>query len=132
MSDGAAAGAGQSRRLLGFQDYGSPGTCRGGLMSADDQALVAPNADLTLTAPEPVAAVAPPKAAGMVPIDASALPALDEKVAAYVESIVSLDVHSPAFSQKASDVRQMGDADIKASADTSNRLLASPVRAMQK
>ncbi|MDQ1379728.1 MAG: hypothetical protein QOJ71_447 [Actinomycetota bacterium] len=100
-------------------------------MSADDQALIAPNADLTLTAPEPVAAVAPPKAAGMVQIDASALPALDEKVAAYVESIVSLDVHSPAFSQKAADVRQMGDADIKASADSSNRLLASPVRAMQ-
>jgi uncharacterized protein YaaN involved in tellurite resistance len=102
------------------------------MMSADDQALVSPNADLTLTAAEPVAAVAPPKAAGMVPIDPSALPALDEKVAAYVESIVNLDVHSPAFAQKAADVRQMGDDDIKASADTSNRLLASPVRAMRQ
>ncbi len=101
-------------------------------MSADAQALTPPNAELTLAAPEPVAAVAPQKAAGMVPIDAAALPALDQKVAEYVESIVALDVHSPAFSQKAADVRQMGDADIKASADTSNRLLSSPVRAMQK
>ena len=81
-------------------------------MSAEGQALTPPTAELTLTAPEPVAAVAPPKAAGKDPIDASALPALDEKVAAYVDSIVSLDVHSPAFSQKAADVRQMGDADI--------------------
>jgi len=101
-------------------------------MSTEPEALTSPSADLTLTAPTPVAAVAPQKAAGMVPIDAAALPALDEKVAAYVESIVALDVHSPAFSQKAADVRQMGDEDIKASADTSNRLLSSPVRAMQK
>jgi uncharacterized protein YaaN involved in tellurite resistance len=101
-------------------------------MSAEAEALTPPNAELTLAAPEPVAAVAPQKAAGMVPIDAAALPALDQKVAEYVESIVALDVHSPAFSEKAADVRQMGDADIRASADTSNRLLASPVRAMQK
>jgi uncharacterized protein YaaN involved in tellurite resistance len=101
-------------------------------MSPESVALTPPNAELTLAPPEPVAAVAPQKAAGMVPIDAAALPALDQKVADYVESIVALDVHSPAFSQKAADVRQMGDADIKASADTSNRLLSSPVRAMQK
>lgn len=101
-------------------------------MSAEPETLTSPGAELTLTAPAPVAAVAPQKAAGMVPIDAAALPALDEKVAAYVESIVALDVHSPAFSQKAADVRQMGDDDIKASADTSNRLLAAPIRAMQK
>ncbi|MDQ1461242.1 MAG: hypothetical protein QOI08_2726 [Actinomycetota bacterium] len=99
-------------------------------MNAEGEALTPPTAELTLTAPEPVAAVAPPKAAGMVPIDASALPALDEKVAEYVESIVALDVHSPAFSQQAADVRQMGDAEIQASAETSNRLLSSPVRAM--
>jgi uncharacterized protein YaaN involved in tellurite resistance len=101
-------------------------------MSAEAEALTPPNAELTLAAPEPVAAVAPQKAAGMVPIDAAALPGLDQKVAEYVTSIVALDTHSPAFAQKAADVRQMGDADIKASADTSNRLLSSPVRAMQK
>jgi uncharacterized protein YaaN involved in tellurite resistance len=107
-------------------------TAKEHVMSVETEALTPPNAELTLAAPEPVSAVAPQKAAGMVPIDVAALPALDQKVAEYVESIVSLDVHSPAFSQKAADVRQMGDADIKASADTSNRLLSSPVRAMQK
>ena len=68
----------------------------------------------------------------MVPIDAAALPGLDAKVGEYVESIVTLDVHSPAFAAKAGDVRSMGDDDIRAAADTSNRLLASPVRAMQQ
>ncbi len=68
----------------------------------------------------------------MVPIDAAALPGLDAKVAEYVESIVTLDVHSPAFATKAGDVRSMGDDDIRAAADTSNRLLSSPVRAMQQ
>jgi uncharacterized protein YaaN involved in tellurite resistance len=101
-------------------------------MSADTETLTPPNAALTLIPPVPVAAVAPQKAAGMVPIDPAVLPALDQKVADYVDSIVALDVHSPAFSEKAADVREMGDADIKASADTSNRLLSSPVRAMQK
>ena len=76
--------------------------------------------------------MAPTKAEGMVPIDPAALPGLDAKVQEYVESIVTLDVHSPAFATKAGDVRSMGDDDIRAAADTSNRLLASPVRAMQQ
>ena len=56
-----------------------------------------------------MAAVEPVKAGGMVPIPAAALPALDEKVTSYVDSIVALDVHSPAFTAKADDVRTMGD-----------------------
>ena len=43
----------------------------------------------------------------------------------------TLDVHSPAFAAKAGDVASMGDDDIRAAAETSNRLLSSPVRAMQ-
>jgi uncharacterized protein YaaN involved in tellurite resistance len=75
--------------------------------------------------------VATAKAEGMVPIDPAALPGLDAKVNEYVDSIVALDVHSPAFTAKAGDVRSMGDDDIRAAADTSNRLLATPVRTMQ-
>jgi uncharacterized protein YaaN involved in tellurite resistance len=91
-----------------------------------------PPATLTLEAPQPVAPVETEKAGGMVPIPAEALPALDEKVKAYVDSVAQLDIHSPAFTAKADDVRAMGDADIKASADTSNKLLQSPVKAMQQ
>ena len=98
----------------------------------DAAAALTPPTELTLEAPTPVAAVEPVKAGGMVPIPAAALPALDEKVTSYVDSIVALDVHSPAFTAKADDVRSMGEADIRASADTSNKLLQSPVRAMQQ
>jgi uncharacterized protein YaaN involved in tellurite resistance len=95
-------------------------------------AALTPPSGLTLQAPEPVAEVAPQKAGGMVPIPGAALPGLDAKVQDYVDSITTLDVHSPAFTAKADDVRAMGNDEIRASADTSNKLLQSPVRAMQK
>ena len=101
------------------------------MSDAANQTLTAPAGNLTLEAPSPVAAVPTSTAGGMVPIDKAALPALDQKVADYVDSIVALDVHSPAFSAKAGDVRAMGDDDIRAAAETSNRLLSAPVRAMQ-
>ncbi len=104
-------------------------------MSVTPESLTPPaaaSAELTLTPPAPVAAVAPAQAEGMVPIDAAAVPGLDAKVAEYVDGIVDLDVHSPAFAAKAGDVASMGDDDIRAAAETSNRLLASPVRAMQQ
>lgn len=101
-------------------------------MAEANAALTPPAATsgLQLTAPEPVAAVAPEKAGGMVPLDQAALPALDEKVADYVTSIVTLDTNSPEFSAKAADVRSMGDDEIRGAAETSNRLLQMPVRAM--
>jgi uncharacterized protein YaaN involved in tellurite resistance len=101
-------------------------------MSDTAAAALTPPSELTLQAPEPVKPVETTKAGGMVPVPAAALPALDEKVAAYVDSVVTLDVHSPAFTAKADDVRTMGNDEIRASAETSNKLLASPVRAMQK
>jgi uncharacterized protein YaaN involved in tellurite resistance len=101
-------------------------------MSDSTAAALTPPSELTLQAPEPVKSVEPAKAGGMVPIPPAALPALDQKVADYADSIVSLDVHSPAFTAKADDVRTMGNDEIRASAETSNKLLASPVRAMQK
>jgi uncharacterized protein YaaN involved in tellurite resistance len=88
--------------------------------------------ELTLDAPKAVEAVPTDKAGGMVPVDPATLPALDAKVSEYVESILALDVNSPAFAAKAGDVRSMGDDDIRAAADTSNRLLAEPVRAMER
>ena len=103
-------------------------------MNATPESLTPPSAasaSLTLTAPDPVKAVAPAQADGMVAIDTTAIPGLDAKVAEYVDGIVALDVHSPAFAAKAGDVAAMGDEDIRASANMSNRLLASPVRALK-
>src|SRR5262245_32183323 len=92
----------------------------------------AETATLTLTPPEPVAPVATEKAGGMVPLDQAALPGLDQKVDDYVNSVITLDPHSPAFAAKADDIRSMGDSDIRAAAETSNNLLQAPMRAMSK
>ncbi|MGN6634976.1 MAG: toxic anion resistance protein [Oryzihumus sp.] len=88
---------------------------------------------LTLTAPappQPVAATAAPRLAPAV--DAAALPGLDAKVDSYLGSLLAAAPRSPEFTAKATDVRTMGDEDIRRTAETSNRLLSSPVRAMKE
>jgi uncharacterized protein YaaN involved in tellurite resistance len=86
---------------------------------------------LTLTAPEPPPTVARTQAPELAPaVDAAALPGLDAKVDDYVTSLMASDPKSPEFARKSDDVRTMGDADIRAAADTSNRLLQVPVRAL--
>jgi uncharacterized protein YaaN involved in tellurite resistance len=101
-------------------------------MTATGAAVPAPGtSDLTLTPPAPVAAVAPDRATGLVHVDPKAVAALDGKVAAYVDSLLSLDVHAPAFDTKITEIRTMGDNDIRAAAGESNRLLAAPLRTAQ-
>jgi len=89
-------------------------------------------AQLTLEAPQPVAAIAPAKAGGMVPLDQAALPGLNEKVNEFVDSLTKLDPHTPAFTAKAEEIRTMGDSDIRAAAEVSNRMLQSPLRRVDK
>jgi uncharacterized protein YaaN involved in tellurite resistance len=85
-----------------------------------------------LTAPEPAAPVAATAAPRMAPqVDAAKLPGLEGKVDAYLGSIMAVEPNSPEFAAKAADVRAMGDADIRRAAETSNRLLKSPVKALQ-
>lgn len=92
----------------------------------------AASATLTLTPPAPVEAIATTAAGAMAPLDQAALPALDAKVTGYVDSLLALDVHSPEFTAKTNDVQNMGAEEITAAAETSNRLLQSPVRAMKE
>ena len=67
-------------------------------MTATGPALTPPaTTELTLNPPEAVAPVAQEKAGGMVPVDPASMPALDAKVAEYVDAVLALDVHSPAF-----------------------------------
>ena len=97
-------------------------------------ALQPPTASpLTLTAPEPPPAVATTQAPEMAPaVDAAALPGLDAKVDGYITSLLASDPKSPEFARKSDDVRTMGDSDIRAAADTSNRLLQVPVKALNE
>src|SRR5262245_55733231 len=89
-------------------------------------------AELTLAKPEAVTAVAPAASAQMVPLDAAVLPGLDKMAAEYVDSLVTLDEKTPEFTAKTESIRTMGDDDIRAAAEVSNRLLESPVKDMGK
>lgn len=88
---------------------------------------------LTLTPPAPPQAIAATQAPKLAPqINPAALPGLDSKVDAYLTSLMAAKPNSPEYSAKAEDVRTMGDADIRRAAETSNRLLRTPVKALNE
>jgi uncharacterized protein YaaN involved in tellurite resistance len=87
---------------------------------------------LVLTAPPPSQPVAATAAPSLAPaVDPAALPGLDAKVDTFLTALMKSEPRSPEFAAKAGDVRSMGDVDIRAAADSSNRLLKSPVKALQ-
>ncbi|MBS44998.1 MAG: toxic anion resistance protein [Nocardioides sp.] len=95
--------------------------------------LAPPDPVVTLTAPEapkPVAATAAPKMAPQV--DPQAVPELDAKVDGFLTALETAQVGSPEFAAQAEAVRTMGDADIRKTAETSNRMLDQPVRALKE
>jgi uncharacterized protein YaaN involved in tellurite resistance len=104
--------------------------------SSAPQPLAPPTATeppLTLTAPTPSTAVATTAASTIAPaVDPAALPGLDAKVEDYLGSLLTVAPRSPEFAAKATDVRSMGDLDIRRAAESSNRLLSSPIRAMKE
>jgi len=88
---------------------------------------------LTLTAPEPMTAVVETQAPSMAPqVAAAAIPALDAKVDGFMTALSTSAPRSPEFAQQAANVRSMGDNDIRKAAETSNRLLQQPVRALKE
>src|SRR4051794_20452608 len=93
----------------------------------------APQSAFALEAPAPVQAVSSTQAPAMAPrIDEAALPGLDAKVTSFVDGLLAAEPNSPEFAAKADDVRLMGDSDVRAAADTSNRLLQAPVKELRE
>lgn len=106
-------------------------------LSAVQAAPLAPptmaGAALTLEAPAAMQAVVETKAPEMAPqVEAAQVPVLDEKVASFMQQIEAAETKSPEFSAQADAVRAMGDIDIRKAAETSNRLLTTPVKAMKE
>ncbi len=89
-------------------------------------------AEITLTAPDPVPVVAPEKASGLVPVDDGKKSALEAKAIAFVEELAALDANSPEFGKKVDQLTNMGRREIADAAGQSNRFLDRPVRAMDK
>jgi uncharacterized protein YaaN involved in tellurite resistance len=87
---------------------------------------------LSLTPPAPGAAGATTQATDAVKLDPETIKKLDGMVAGYLDAISSLDVNDPKLDSRVTDIRKLGEDDIKASAQVSSRLLDRPVASMQK
>jgi uncharacterized protein YaaN involved in tellurite resistance len=86
---------------------------------------------LALVAPQPVAQVSDQQAmAAAQQVDPAAAKQIQATVSSYIDQLVALDSHSPAFDSKVEAIHSLGDADIRASAAVSNRLLQQPAKAM--
>src|SRR5262245_25731057 len=87
---------------------------------------------LALVPPAAVPAVTDDQAAKQAEqIDPAAKKQIDATVAQYINTLLTADPHSPAFDTQLDAVHTMGDADIRASAAVSNRLLDRPAKAME-
>jgi uncharacterized protein YaaN involved in tellurite resistance len=86
---------------------------------------------LALVPPAPVATVTDQQALAQAQqVDPAAAKQIQATVAGYIDQLVALDEHSPDFDSKVQAIHDLGDADIRASAAVSNRLLQEPAKAM--
>ncbi|MEO7753022.1 MAG: toxic anion resistance protein [Terracoccus sp.] len=102
--------------------------------AAQTAPLEPPPGDLfALTPPPAVAPVAETAAPKMAPaVPPAALPALDAKVETYLGSLMEAATRSPDWETKAADVRTMGNDEVRYAAESSNRMLKMPVKALNE
>ena len=86
----------------------------------------------TLSPPAPVKPVEKEAAASMVKLDMDMLNMLDVKIDQFLNTVLSSNVQSDDFKEKVANVHTLGNEEILASANISNRLLEKPVRAMHE
>jgi uncharacterized protein YaaN involved in tellurite resistance len=89
------------------------------------------SSDLALIPPKPAALVDESQATGAIKLDPGTIARLEAMVADYVVAIAQLDIKDPKFEARISDIRKLGDDEIKASAQVSSRLLDRPVSSMK-
>ena len=87
-------------------------------------------ADLGLVAPDAVAAVPPQEAEKSVSVAPESSRRIDQLVDAFIASLAAQDIHSDAYSRQVSQVNSIGDREIRATSEMSNRLLDRPTRAL--
>jgi len=90
-----------------------------------------PPADLQLTPPQPVQAVAPESASGRVKLKPEDLAELDGQVRSFIDAMTGLDEQDPKFKDCLDRIHTMGNKDVEQSAGVSNRLLDRPVKTLK-
>lgn len=87
---------------------------------------------ITLEAPAPVAVVPQDEADQMVKLDQTKVPELEAKVNEFVMSVLNNPVNTPTFDEKVKAIHQLGSAEIRASAQLSNRMLDRPAKSVDR
>jgi uncharacterized protein YaaN involved in tellurite resistance len=92
--------------------------------------LTPPAGVLVLTPPAAVAAVPVEQATAVVPLEDAATLKLKQEAADFVTSLMTIDTKDPVFSRKIDDIAKLGNAEVVASSQMSNRMLDRPSRAL--
>lgn len=87
---------------------------------------------ISLTPPEPVKEVPTSEADQMVKLDESQIPELDAKVDAFVDHVITNPVKSPEFQENVHSIHNLGNKEIRESAQVSNRMLDMPAKSLDK
>ena len=86
---------------------------------------------LVLAPPRPVPAVTPDQAAGSIDVPADTAKQIAASVQGFVDSLAGLDVHSQDFERKVESIHQLGNQEIRRSAEVSNRFLDRPAASLE-
>ena len=84
----------------------------------------------TLQAPEPVQAVEKEQASAMVRLSQEVIPKLDDKVKQFILEVTDSDLQSEAFISKVNAIHNLGNAEIRAASNVSNRMLERPAKSL--
>ena len=99
---------------------------------SEETATATATDELKLTPPEPVPAVAPEKAAGLVPLSTEQKSKLEERVDSFIDDLVAQDENSPEFGKRIDQITNMGRKEMLEAANHSNRFLDRPIKAMDR
>ena len=94
--------------------------------------LAAPEPPIQLEPPRPIQAVTPEQAATTIRVEPDVEQQIGQAVSSFVDSLTKLDHRSPDFEKKVASIRQLGNDDIRRSAEVSGRFLERPTVALQK
>ena len=99
---------------------------------SEETATATATDELKLTPPEPVPAVAPEKAAGLVPLSTEQKSKLEERVDSFIDDLVAQDENSPEFGKRIDQITNLGRKEMLEAANHSNRFLDRPIKAMDR
>ncbi|HEX3336135.1 MAG TPA: toxic anion resistance protein [Jatrophihabitans sp.] len=81
---------------------------------------------LVLDPPKPVPVVQEEQAAGAIPIDDAKKTELAARAEAFANELAAMDTRAPEFAKRVESITSMGDKELRASANVSNRMLDRP------